>query len=171
MSPHLSVGHGSPGQYARAPELCWRHPGGRRRSIRRVFLEPGSRSDVQCYPGSHVIDHKACCFPLWIARCAPLTTTNLNKSIRPRVPRLQISTNLISAPRVLIFHMRSYVFAILVIQIIKESSTIQKFANIDQTAYKNGETKPASVQLQNVFLITTGRCRSADLAVAGVRGV
>ena len=31
-----------------------------------------------------------------------------------------------------------------------------------------GLTKPAWIQLQNVLFVTTGRCRSADLAVAGV---
>ena len=31
-----------------------------------------------------------------------------------------------------------------------------------------GDTKSAWIQLQNVLFVTKGRCRSADLAVAGV---
>ena len=47
----------------------------RSETLRRVFLELGSRSDVQCYPGSRVIT--SVLFPPGSRGSAPLTTTNL----------------------------------------------------------------------------------------------
>ena len=111
-------------------KLRWRHPGAWGHSD-VFFLKPGSRSDVQCCPGSRVITRRA--VPPKDHTVRAYHNHKSQQSNPTTFPSIANLNNLTSAPRGLIFHMRLYFFAFLVIRIIKESSKIQKFAKIDQT--------------------------------------